>query len=517
MIEPFRLAHQHLFAVVLCGGTGARLWPLSRHEFPKQFVPIGGDHSLLEKTLVRARLLAPDERVLCVTSEAHRFLTQDTLDALGIDAKLLLEPAPRNTAPALGCAALWALSVDRDAVLACLPADHHIADDDAFARVVGEAVPAAEAGWWMTLGVTPDHASTAYGYIAVGAGLGDGLAGRRAMRFIEKPDREAATQLIADGHLWNAGIFVVRADALLASLARYAPAVLDACRNAMAGLAADGRFLRMDGQAISASPAISIDYAVLESHDRIGVLPFAGSWSDVGSWNAVAEVAAAPSPDDGRGNRGEGDIRLVDCHNSYVYSPDRLTVALGLDDLVVIDTPDALLVAHKDKAEDVRGVVDALKSEGRAEALVHRRVARPWGSFESVDRGERFQVKRITVKPGASLSLQYHRHRAEHWIVVNGTAQVTCDKNVFILSANESTYIPCGSVHRLENPGEDLLELIEVQSGSYLGEDDIVRLEDNYGRLADKAARNSPNVQEVVGGGDVDPAAVALAKRIGPG
>ena len=514
MTQPFRLAHQHLFAVVLCGGAGTRLWPLSRHEFPKQFVPVVGDKSLLEMTLARAQLLAPDERVLCVSGEVHRFLTKDTLNVMEIDARLLLEPAPRNTAPALGCAALWALSVDRDAVLVCLPADHHIADGDAFARVVGEAMPAAEAGWWMTLGVTPDHASSAYGYIAAGAALGDGLAGYKAQRFIEKPDHETATRLIADGHLWNAGIFVVRADKLREALGRHAPAVLDACKAAMAGLAADGRFLRMDAEAISASPAISIDYAVLENHDRIGVLPFAGSWSDVGSWNAVAEIASAQSPDDNCGNGGEGDIRLDDCRNTYLYSPNRLTVALGLDDLVVIDTLDALLVARKDKAEDVRGIVDALKREGREEALVHRRVERPWGSFESVDRGERFQVKRITVKPGAALSLQYHQHRAEHWIVVNGTARVTCDDSVFTLSANESTYIPCGAVHRLENLGEELLELIEVQSGSYLGEDDIVRLEDNYGRLPNKVVRNSARSHEV--DGDAEPAAVKRAKPMGP-
>ena len=366
----------------------------------------------------------------------------------------------------------------------------------------------------MTLGVTPDHASTAYGYIAAGAALGDGLTGYQAQRFIEKPDHETADRLIADGHLWNAGIFVVRADKLLEALARHAPAVLDACTAAMADIAADGRFLRMDAEAISASPAISIDYAVLENHDRIGVLPFAGSWSDVGSWNAVAEIAA-PSSDDSHGNLGEGEARLVECQNTYIYSPNRLTVALGLDGLVIIDTPDALLVARKDRAEDVRGIVDALKGEGREEALVHRRVARPWGSFESVDRGERFQVKRITVKAGASLSLQYHRHRAEHWIVVAGTAQVTCDDNVFTLSANESTFIPCGAVHRLENPGEETLELIEVQSGSYLGEDDIVRLEDNYGRLPDEAARNSARIRKPEMGGNAEPAATGRAKRPG--
>ena len=512
MTEPFQLDHPHLFPIVLCGGAGTRLWPLSREELPKQFVPIAGDHSLLEMTLARARLLARDERVLCVAGEAHRFLTGETLDAMGMDSKLLLEPAPRNTAPALGCAALWALSVDRDAVLACLPADHHIADGDAFARVIGEAVSGAQAGWWMTLGVTPDHASTAYGYIEAGAALGDGLAGHQVQRFIEKPDRETATRLIADGHLWNAGIFVVRADQMLEALAKHAPAVANACKAAMAGLAADGRFLRMDGQAISASPSISIDYAVLEHHDRIGVLPFAGAWSDVGSWSAVAEVAS--SPDDGCGNRGEGDIRFVDCHNTYLYSPNRLTVALGLEDLVVIDTPDALLVARKDRAEDVREIVDALKREGREEALVHRRQARPWGSFESTDRGERFQVKRITVKPGASLSLQYHHHRSEHWTVVAGTARVTCNENVFTLSENESTYIPCGAVHRLENPGEEPLELIEVQCGSYLGEDDIVRLEDKYGRLPDEvvpdeAAGNGVHKEDV--GGDKKPAMVKRA------
>jgi mannose-1-phosphate guanylyltransferase/mannose-6-phosphate isomerase len=513
MTEPPRLAHQHLFAVVLCGGTGSRLWPLSRQEFPKQFVPVAGDKSLLEMTLERARLLAADERVLCVAGEAHRFLTQDTLEAMGIDASVLLEPAPRNTAPALCCAALWALSVDRDAVLACLPADHHIADGDGFVRIVDEAVPAAQAGWWMTLGVNPDHASTAYGYIAAGAALGDGLAGYQVQRFIEKPDRETAARLVADGHLWNAGIFVVRADTLLEALARHAPAVADACTSAMASLAADGRFLRMDAVAISASPAISIDYAVLENHDRIGVLPFAGSWSDVGSWNAVAQVAPANSPDDGGGNRGEGDIRLVDCQNTYLYSPNRLTVALGLEDMVVIDTPDALLVARMDKAEDVRGIVEALKAEKREEVLVHRRVARPWGSFEGVDRGERFQVKRIIVKAGASLSLQYHRHRAEHWIVVNGTARVTCDGSVFTLSANESTFIPCGSVHRLENPGDDPLELIEVQSGSYLGEDDIVRLEDNYGRLPDEeAVRDDGHAYKAEMNGEAEAAPVKQAK-----
>ena len=516
MAIPSRSTYRHLFAIVLCGGAGTRLWPISRQEFPKQFASIAGNQSLLEMTLARARLMVPDDRVLCVANEAYRFLTREALDAVGIDAKVLLEPAPRNTAPALGCAALWALSIDPEAVLACLPADHHIADGEGFVCLLDEAVPAAEAGLWMTLGVTPEHASTAYGYIAVGAALGDGLAGYTVKRFVEKPDRETATHLVADGHLWNAGIFIVRADKLLEALEQYAPTVLAACTAAMADLVADGQFLRMDGKAISACPSISIDHAVLENHDRIGVLPFAGSWSDVGSWSAVADIAAALSPDDGLGNRGEGDIRLLDCRNTYLYSPNRLTVALGLEDLIVIDTPDALLVARKDRAEEVRDIVDALKAEGREEALVPRREARPWGSFESIDRGERFQVKRIIVKPGASLSLQYHRHRAEHWIVVSGTARVTCDGNVFTLCENESTYIPCGAVHRLENPGEEPLQLIEVQTGSYLGEDDIVRLEDNYGRLPDEAARNGVGAHKGDVGGDDKPAAVKRAKPMEP-
>lgn len=482
-----------ILPVILCGGSGTRLWPLSRESLPKQFAPLLGGRSLLATTLERAAALCPQATsgelpaVLCVANEAHRFLVADECQQAGVEPRLLLEPAGRNTAAAMACAALQALSASTatDPLLLFLPADHYVPDVEGFRATIERGVAHANAGWLVTFGVVPVQPSTAYGYIERGEPIV--LADRsetvhRVLRFVEKPNATRAAELVAGGaHWWNAGIFLVGARTLLAALDAHAGDIAAAARIAMQGAVVDGRFIRPDAEAFLKIRSESIDYAVLEHHDRIAVVPFTGAWSDVGSWNAVAALALA----DAAGNRLVGETLAIDCERTYVHAQGRVVVALGLSDVLVVDTPDAVLVASAFAAERVKDVVATLRARGIAVATQHRRVARPWGEYDAIDAGDRFQVKRITVKPGERLSLQMHHHRAEHWIVVRGTAKVTRGDESFLLSENESTYIPLGTVHRLENPGRVPLEMIEVQSGSYLGEDDIVRFDDTYGRAQD--------------------------------
>ncbi|MDO8771327.1 MAG: mannose-1-phosphate guanylyltransferase/mannose-6-phosphate isomerase [Burkholderiaceae bacterium] len=463
--------------VVLCGGSGTRLWPLSRKSFPKQFVPLIDNKSLLQLTLERVAQAGNGtaaSEVLCVAAEDHRFLVSEAMLAAKVKGQIILEPVARNTAAAMSLAALTA--APRDLLLFC-PSDHHIPDAQAFMAMVQQGVEAARQGAVVTFGVVPSFPSTAYGYIEQGAASGDGSFG--VARFIEKPAADQAQALILQGNvLWNAGIFLVQAGTLLEALEQHAGDILQSCRLAMTQARQDQQFIRPEPEAFAACRSDSIDYAVLEHHGNVAVVPFSGAWSDVGSWNAVADL----TPADDQGNRIDGLGLAVQSQRTYIYAPHRTVVALGTQDLLIIDTPDALLVAASSHAEQVKHVVARLETQKSPEASMHRKVARPWGWYDSIDRGQRFQVKRIAVKPGASLSLQKHHHRAEHWIVVSGTALVTKGSETFLLTENQSTYIPIGETHRLENPGKTELEMIEVQSGSYLGEDDIVRFTDNYGR-----------------------------------
>ena len=465
--------------VILCGGAGTRLWPLSRQALPKQFVPLIEGKSLLQLTLERVAALEPGERpfrVVCVAAEAHRFLVAEAVHAAGVQGEIILEPIARNTAPAM---ALAALQAQPDDLLLFCPADHHIPDADAFAEMVKQASVAARAGALVTFGVTPTFPSSAYGYIQKGPARPDGT--HAVARFIEKPNAgDAATLLLQGNTLWNAGVFLCRASTLLSAMKLHAPDILLSCREAMSLVKQDGSFLRPEPLAFTACRAQSIDYSVMERFEGVVVFPFHGIWSDVGSWTAVAEL----SPPDALGNRIVGQGLALQAQDTYIHAPCRPVVALGTDDLLIIDTPDALLVATRSHAEEVRSVVAALEAAHMPQASQHRRVARPWGWFDSVEAGERFQVKRIMVKPGAALSQQMHHHRAEHWVVVKGVAEVTRGVKTFLLTENQSTYIPIGELHRLRNPGKTDLEIIEVQSGSYLGEDDIVRFDDQYGRGA---------------------------------
>jgi mannose-1-phosphate guanylyltransferase/mannose-6-phosphate isomerase len=448
---------------------------------PKQFVPLVQGKSLLQLTLERSKALGSQQ--IIVASEDHRFLVQECADAAQISSTILLEPVARNTAAAMAVAAL---NASPDALLLFLPADHHIPDSAAFCETIRTGVAAALAGSIVTFGVRPTFPSTAYGYIQQGAALAGQGAAHAVQRFIEKPDAaRAQALLLAGGHYWNAGIFLCQAGTLISALQVHAPDILASCRAAVAAQVADGDFRRLDATAFGGCRSDSIDYAVMEKAANVAVLPFSAAWSDVGSWNAVADLSAA----DADGNRIHGQGHTVQAKNTYIHAPHRPVVALGTQDLLIIDTADALLVADAAHAEQVKTVVAQLEAQGIAQALHHRRVARPWGVYDSVDSGPRFQVKRIVVKPGATLSLQKHHHRAEHWIVVSGTAEVTNGDKVMLLSENQSTYIPLGQVHRLANPGKVPLEIIEVQSGSYLGEDDIVRLEDTYGRVPGDAAK----------------------------
>ncbi len=468
-----------LTPLILSGGSGTRLWPVSRKNLPKQFLALAGKGTLFQQTVERTRRLPDVAPPIVIANEGHRFLAADQLLEAGIrGATIVLEPVGRNTAPAIALGALQALEHDAEATLLVLPADHLIGDAMAFAAAVAQAVPLAEQDWLVTFGVRPDRAETGFGYIRRGESVGD--AAYRVERFVEKPDLATAQEYLADGgYDWNSGMFLFKAARYLEELAEHAPEMLTAVRAAHAGATVDLDFVRIDHDMFAQVPADSIDYAVMEKTRRTAVVPVSCAWSDIGSWAALWLTGDK----DAQGNVCEGDTLRIDTHNSLLRSHERhLLATVGVDDLIVVSTPDATLVAHRDAAQDVKQIVEQLKAAGRSEYELHRVVHRPWGTYDSLEEGQRFQVKRIVVKPGATLSLQKHHHRAEHWVVVSGTAEVTCDDKVFLLTENQSTYIPLGSRHRLRNPGKLPLELIEVQSGSYLGEDDIVRFDDVYGR-----------------------------------
>jgi mannose-1-phosphate guanylyltransferase/mannose-6-phosphate isomerase len=468
-----------LTPLILSGGSGTRLWPVSRKNLPKQFLVLAGKGTLFQQTVERTRRLPGAGAPIVIANEGHRFLAADQLLEAGVEgATIVLEPLGRNTAPAIALGALQALERDADATLLVLPADHLIGDAAAFAAAVAQAVPLAEQGWLVTFGIRPDRAETGFGYIRRGEAVGE--AAYRVERFVEKPDLGNAQAYLADGgYDWNSGMFLFKAARYLEEMAEHAPAMLTAVRAAHASAKVDLDFVRIDHDAFAQVPADSIDYAVMEKTRRAAVVPVSCAWSDIGSWAALWLTGEK----DAQGNQCEGDTLAVDTRNSLLRSHERhLLATVGVDDLIVVSTPDATLVAHRDAAQDVKQIVEQLKAAGRSEYELHRVVHRPWGTYDSLEEGQRFQVKRIVVKPGATLSLQKHHHRAEHWVIVSGTAEVTCDDKVFLLTENQSTYIPLGSRHRLRNPGKLPLELIEVQSGAYLGEDDIVRLDDVYGR-----------------------------------
>ena len=467
-----------LFPIIMAGGSGSRLWPLSRQLNPKQFLPLAdADFSMLQATIQRLDGLgAALPRLIC--NEQHRFLAAEQLRLLGLEkANILLEPVGRNTAPAIALAALQACSESDDPILLVLAADHLIQDVDAFQTCIQTALPLAQDGKLVTFGIVPTHAETGYGYIEQGIDVG--IGGFKVSRFVEKPDLVTAQEYLANGsYFWNSGMFMFRASRYLQELEAFRPDILAACRAALAGGSQDMHFTRVDEAAFAACPDDSVDYAVMEKTSDAVMVPLDAGWSDIGSWAALWDV----SDKDEQGNVFKGDVLNQRSNNTYVHADSRLVATVGLDDLVIVETKDAVLVAHKDHVQDVKKIVEQLKNGSRTEHINHREVYRPWGVYDSVDNGHRYQVKRITVKPGAKLSVQMHHHRAEHWIVVSGTASVTNGEKTYLVCENESTYIPIGQIHALENPGVIPLELIEVQSGSYLGEDDIVRFEDKYGR-----------------------------------
>lgn len=467
-----------LVPVILSGGAGTRLWPLSRELYPKQLLRLVAERTMLQETVARTEGLPGLAPPIVICNENHRFMVAEQLRELGTAPQaIVLEPQGRNTAPAAAIAALLVSGgADADPVLLVLPADHVITDVPAFQAAVAVGRVAAESGSLVTFGVVPDRAETGYGYIRRGAGPGPAFS---VAKFVEKPDSATARGYVESGeYYWNSGMFMFRASAYLAELGRYAPAMLAACRAALAAAGRDLDFLRLPAQEFASCPSDSIDYAVMERTDRAVVVPLAAGWSDVGSWAALADAL----PRDAEGNVTAGDVLTEDSSGCYLHSTSRLVAAVGLRDHVVVETKDAVLVAPRDRVQDVKELVAELKARGRYETSLHREVYRPWGSYDSIDSGDRFQVKRLIVNPGATLSLQLHHHRAEHWVVVTGTAKVTRGDEVFTLSENESTYIPIGARHRIENPGKIPLHIIEVQSGTYLGEDDIVRFEDRYGR-----------------------------------
>lgn len=472
--------------VILCGGSGTRLWPLSRAGFPKQFLALNGTDSLFQQAVRRVQLTAPHWELgetLVITNEAHRFLALDQLRELGgVRSTLLLEPQGRNTAPALTLAALRATEAGADPILVVTPADQAIQDEQAFTAALHTAIHAAANGAIAILGVPPDRPETGFGYIR--ASTDPSQAGvHEVLAFVEKPDLPTAQRYLAGGgYYWNAGMFVLRASTWLQALARFCPDIDRAVRQAWAGQSADTSFVRPDATAFSSVPTESIDYAVIEkcpgSGVAIGMVPLNAGWSDLGAWDALWQIGVP----DAQGNVIQGDVLMSESRNTLVHASSRLVGVVGAQNLIVVETPDAVLVANRAHSQDVKRLVAVLEQQQRDEQALPRKVHRPWGWYDSVDRGNCFKVKRIMVKPGASLSLQKHQHRAEHWVVVSGTAEVTCGNSKTLLRENQSTYIPAGELHRLANPGPEPLEIIEVQSGSYLGEDDIVRFEDNYGR-----------------------------------
>lgn len=485
------MAHPPLVPVILCGGTGTRLWPLSRASYPKQYWPLAGtdEETLLQQTHQRLRGLPQLAPPLLICNEDHRFIVAEQMRQIGVEpAAILLEPMGRNTAPAVAVAALHATARGDDPLLLVLAADHVIRQADRFRAAVEAGLAAAGAGQLVTFGIVPTAPETGYGYIEAAQPLPANQQHQESpaysgpvpiVRFVEKPDRKTAEMFLASSRFtWNSGMFLFRASAILAELERLAPEVVSACRSALEHDSADLEFLRLEREAFANCPAVAIDVAVMEKTDRGAVLPLDAGWSDVGSWSALWATADR----DAHGNVLRGRVISEDARNCYLRSEHRLVVGLGVEDLVVVETDDVVLVAHRDRAQDVKGIVNRLERAGAPESRAHRRIYRPWGHYDGVVEGERWQVKKIQVKPGACLSLQMHHHRAEHWVVVKGTAVVEKDGVEELVGENQSTYIPLGSKHRLSNPGKIPVELIEVQSGPYLGEDDIVRFEDRYGR-----------------------------------
>lgn len=463
-----------ILPVILSGGTGTRLWPLSREAYPKQFLPLVGDRSMLQETWLRVAPVSSRAPIIVANNE-HRFIVAEQLLEIGVTpAAILLEPAGRNTAPAIALAALHAVADGSDPILLVLPSDHVVTNDAAFQNASKLAAIAAAEGKMATFGIVPTNPETGYGYIKAVTGEG----ALQVEAFVEKPDSETAQRYLLSGeYFWNSGMFVFKASTYLQQLKNLQPEILAICEAALAKATRDSDFIRIDPAIFTTCPSDSIDYAVMEKTDLATVVPLDAGWNDVGSWSALWAV----STQDNNGNARHGDVIEIDCKNTYAYS-QRLIAMVGLEDVIVVETDDAVMVGHRNHIQKVKNIVSQLKTDGRPHATWHRKVYRPWGAYDSIDSGERFQVKRITVKPGGTLSLQMHHHRAEHWIVVSGTAEVTRGDEVILLTENQSTYIPLGVVHRLRNPGKLPLELIEVQSGSYLGEDDIIRFEDTYGR-----------------------------------
>lgn len=464
--------------IVLAGGTGSRLWPKSRAALPKQFLALTSDKTMLQDTILRL----PSEQIsapLVICNENHRFLAAEQLLRAGIShGGILLEPVGRNTAPAIALAAMMAQQANEDPILLVLAADHLIEDHAAFAQAIAKAKSLANSHKLVTFGIVPTEAHTGYGYIKAGEASGDGFA---VADFVEKPNAETAQEYLdSKQYFWNSGMFMFKASVYLSELKSHRPDIYAACEAAMAHTEADLDFVRIDAEAFAACPDESIDYAVMEKTERAMMVSLDAGWNDVGSWSSLWDTSTQK---DDNGNVTIGDVMLEGVTNSYVNSEQRLVSVIGLDDVVVVETKDAVMVANRNKVQDIKNVVNALKAEHRPEFEFHREVFRPWGSYDSIDNGTRYQVKRISVKPGEKLSVQMHHHRAEHWIVVSGTASVTVGEETQLVTENESVYIPVGEVHALENPGKIPLELIEVQSGSYLGEDDIVRFSDRYGRV----------------------------------